>query len=65
MTQGESTKSEVRNPKQIQMFKKAENSKQLQIGIKVLNFPSLELIWPHFVSDFDSRISDFPLEQAW
>jgi len=34
----ESSKSETRNPKQIRMFKKTQNSKQLQFGFGVLNF---------------------------
>ncbi|MDZ4344182.1 MAG: hypothetical protein U1E51_17315, partial [Candidatus Binatia bacterium] len=53
------TKSEARNSKQIRMFKYDQNSKQLQIGFEVLDFPSLRFIWLSFVSDFDIRISDF------
>jgi len=34
----ENSKHEIRNPKQIQMFKKTQNSKQLQYGFGVLKF---------------------------
>jgi hypothetical protein len=51
-------KFEIRNSKQIQMFKKTENSKQIQNGFSVLDFPSLGFIWLRFVSDFVLRISD-------
>jgi len=38
------TKSETRNPKQFRMLKKTQDSKQLQIGFGVLDFPSLRFI---------------------
>jgi hypothetical protein len=37
-TKSRSTKSEARNSKQIQMFKKTENFKQPQSGVGVLDF---------------------------
>jgi len=45
------------------MFKMTENSKQLQFGFEVLDFPGLGFILPLFVSvrgaSFVLRISDF------
>jgi hypothetical protein len=56
------SKHEIRNPKQIQMFKKTKNSKQFQIGFEVLDFPGLGFISAPVCFEF--RYSDFGFYRA-
>jgi len=57
MTELGSTKSETRNPKQIRMFKKRQNSKQLQFGFGVLDFLRFGVYLAAVCFEF--RASDF------
>jgi hypothetical protein len=59
MTRAESTKFEIRNPKQIQMTKKQKIPNNPDSDSSFWIFPILDLFWPRFVSNFDIRISDF------
>jgi len=58
-TQIRSTKSEARNPKQIQMFKKHKNPNNFNLDSAFWIFFGFGFIWLRFVSDFVLRISDF------
>jgi hypothetical protein len=61
MTELGTTESETRNPKQIRMFKKRQNSKQLQFGFGVLDFLRFGVYLA--LVCFEFRASDFRVKR--